>query len=145
MAIERRTPRLQFSVLCENVATDQRGSLALLGIFDGIKAQLAANAPEDYPPLPFAFFVVNQWTNGLGLFHQHTEIADPSGRDLVSSDESEFYLSSPSRSHRVQEHFRIGLREPGRYTVRVFLENECALEYHFMFDVARVRRGEGEC
>lgn len=125
--IGRKRPLLQASVLCDNVAVDNLGRPAFLACWSVVKSNLA-------PPIPLSFVVSNIWTNGIGLWHQHTAVHGPAGELIARSEESELFLSSVARSYRIDERFAIQLVEGGQHTVRVYLDNDVVAEYHFIVD-----------
>lgn len=128
------TPRLQFSVMCRQVLNDNTGPTSFIDVFNGLRVTAAPEVPGGPPSCSLSFFVVNQWTGGIGVFHQHTEIRDPEGSLFAQSDEVEFALTSRGGAHRVYEFFQVGIHLPGRYIVQIMLENDCLLEYFFPVD-----------
>lgn len=124
----KKKPVLQHSVLCENVALDNVGRPAFLGCWSVLKS----NQPG---PVPITFVVSNLWTNGVGLWNQHTSIHGPEGQQIAASDEAQIFLTSVARGFRVDERFGIALTEAGQHTVKIHLDNEVVLEYHFLLDL----------
>jgi hypothetical protein len=122
--IPSRPPALQFSILYDNLATDPLGKPVLIGPYDEIRS----NAP---PPLNYVLLISNQWTNGQGAWRQHIEISDPNGAQFAASQETEFYLMSRATAARIDERFLAALHIPGRYTIRIFRNNDQVLEYFF--------------
>lgn len=130
MSIEgtSKRPYLQLSLLYQRLGIDELGGPIYLGLFDNIQGPF---------PLQILFVVSNQYTNGFGMHRQYTQITGPDGEEIAQSPESTFHMQSLIGGSRIDERFGVAFTKEGRYTIRVSLDGQLAIEYYFMVREAK--------
>lgn len=119
---ERKTPILQFSVLCDGIAAPQEmpGKPVFVGVFSNLLR------PTTIPQ----FFIANRWINGFGEHTQSISILDPELREVVRMKEESFSLSSEAHAHDMYTAFiNTNFPKAGVYWVKIELNGQLALSY----------------
>lgn len=115
-------PILQFSVLCDGVATPQemRSKPVFIGVFSSILR------PMTIPQ----FFIVNRWINGLGEHSQIITILDPELKQLAKIEEQKFVLPLKVNTADIISAFvNLNFSKPGVYWIRIELDGKTAMSY----------------
>lgn len=118
--IER--PIVQFSVLCDGIATPQemRGKPVFIGIF----SQLLR--PMTIPQ----FFIANRWISGLGEHTQIIKILDPELKEIAKTNAQKFNLKSKVESADLVNAFvNLNFPKAGVYWVKIELDDKIAMSY----------------
>jgi len=121
-------PILQFSVLCDGVATPKEtgNKPVFIGIFN------ALGGPRTIPQ----FFIINRWINGTGEHTQKIEILDPELKPILEPSEQKFLLPSKVEAADIFHGFiNLNFSKSGVYWVKILLDGELAMSYPFpVFD-----------
>jgi len=132
-------PQLWFGLLCEGLASDQRGRLNFQAVFNQI-AYLDPPEGTGVPPNAFLNgFLAVGFTEGLGQFRATVQLCDVDGHVLWDRPEGawEFSLGpGESASAVLVQQVQYWLREPGRYHFRIRMTPNDA-EYQIPFEAAR--------
>ena len=115
-------PILQFSVLCDGVATPQemRNKPVFIGVFSSVLK------PMTIPQ----FFIVNRWINGLGEHSQIITILDPELKQIAKIEEQKFNLQSKVAAADIVSAFvNLNFPKPGVYWIKIELDNKTAMSY----------------
>ncbi len=115
-------PSLQFSVMCDGVATPQQTGNK--PVFIGVFAALVRTTTVPQ------FFIANRWINGLGEHTQTLRILDPELKEVARVADYKFILSSKVQSADIYSGFvNINFGKPGVYWIRIELDGKLALSY----------------
>ncbi len=121
-------PILQFSVLCDGIATPQE--IGNKPVFIGVFSSLLR--PMTVPQ----FFIANRWINGTGEHVQAIKILDPDLKELAKTENQKFILASKVNSADLFSAFvNLNFSKAGVYWIRVELDDKLAMSYPFpVFD-----------
>ncbi len=116
-------PALLYSVLCDDVWSEDNGNFILLGLFETIGAR---EFPAAHPTL----FILSGCSAGAGKFSQYSRILDPSGHELARDRETLFELANLKSRHSVIARFNnLELPQPGEYAMEVLLNGDLKVRY----------------
>lgn len=123
---ENRTERpiLQFSVLCDGIATPQEmgNKPVFIGVFNSLLRPMTV--PQ--------FFIANRWINGTGDHSQVIKILDPELKELAKTNAQKFILESKVNSADLFSAFvNLNFTKTGVYWIRVELDDKLAMSYPF--------------
>jgi hypothetical protein len=116
-------PRLQFSILCDEVVAKPDGKMVFWGVFGGLSA-LAF--PATHPRM----FCATGWIGGSGEFHETVQLFSPDRTQALI--ELHHPINSPSifaSTTNVYDLRGITFPEPGVYWMVVKLGQQVVLEY----------------
>lgn len=144
----RVKPSLQALLVCDRVETSPDGTHTLHRVIDrwhiGMEIEIeeppleVAKPPEVSVPLEFTIYT--RWGAGVGHFRQHVALTNPSG-ETVEFGEKDFWLPNKAASQAMLGRARIGVSEPGHYTLSAFLDNEKVGEYVIVVELTtRIRQ-----
>jgi hypothetical protein len=124
MQMSPRDPALQFSVMCLDLAEEERKPPTLQYLFYELP----------FPQLPYRmdrFHVINCWTNGQGQFWQSVKILNPARtKTFIETGEQPFTLEDPYTPQLMINIFAdLEFTEQGQYWVQSFLNETLILEY----------------
>lgn len=120
--VRSERPILQFSVLCDAVATPQE--IGNKPVFIGVFSQI--QRPSGVPQ----FFVANRWINGLGEHTQRVRILGPDLSEIARSADFKFVLPTRTHSQDVFNGFvNLSFSKAGVYWVAVDLDDKLAVSY----------------
>lgn len=120
--IER--PILQFSVLCDGVATPQE--IGNKPVFIGVFSRLLK--PATVPQ----FFIANRWINGIGEHTQTIKILDPDLKEIAKIENQKFILTSKADSADLFSAFvNLNFSKAGVYWIKIELDTKPAMSYPF--------------
>ncbi|MBI5124459.1 MAG: hypothetical protein HZA72_03475 [Candidatus Omnitrophica bacterium] len=127
-------PNLQFSVVCDDVRREDNGKFMILGIFEAINA-------KEFPARHGTLFVVNRWCKGEGEFTQKIRIISTSDKEMVFQTEDQpFQLNDIDTHHTIVSRFNnLMFKNPGKYWVEIFLNNELILNYPIMLKQMEIK------
>ena len=118
--MEKNKPVLQFSVLCDGVASPDTKAV-FIGVFSSFIR------PGNMAP----FFVVNRWIYGKGDFRQKVAIKTPDLKHVIhEAPERKFSLKEEFGAHNIVNGFvNVNFEKPGVYWVEVSLDDEVVMSY----------------
>lgn len=115
-------PIIQFSVLCDGIATPQemRGKPVFIGIFNQLLK------PMTIPQ----FFIANRWISGVGEHTQVIKILDPELKEIAKTNAQKFNLKSKVESADLVNAFvNLNFPKAGVYWVKIELDDKIAMSY----------------
>lgn len=111
-------------MLYQEIGFDQLGKPIFIGPYNMMQTgSLPVNA---------LLLVSNQWTNGVGMHRQNSQILGPEDEVLIESDVVDFFLKDALAAHRVDHRMGVTFTSEGRYKIRVLLNDRAAIEYYFV-------------
>lgn len=120
MANIKIKPRLNYTILCDDVRQELGGKFSLMGLFESIYA-------NSFPAVHPRFAIVNEWTGGKGDFKLTIRLLGTNKKDALSESESTISLFSETQRHRdIAVRFNTTFTMPGTYWVQVLLDGEQA-------------------
>lgn len=115
-------PILQFSVLCDGVATPQEtgNKPVFIGVFSSLLR------PMTIPQ----FFIADRWINGFGEHIQLIKVLDPKLKEIARTIEQKFALPSKVNSADIFSAFvNLNFSKSGVYWIKIELDNVAAMSY----------------
>lgn len=113
-------PRLNYTILCDDVRQEMGGKFSLMGLFESIYA-------NTFPALHHRFAIVNEWTGGKGQFQVKIRLLAPDREQVLSESESRITLFNENQRHRdISLRFNTTFAAPGTYWVEMLLDEERA-------------------
>lgn len=115
-------PILQFSVLCDGIATPEEMNKkpVFIGVFSSLLKPMVI--PQ--------FFVVNRWINGLGEHEQTIRIMDPDLKEIANTGKQKFLLASKVNSADIFFGFvNLNFSKAGVYWIKVEINGKTAMAY----------------
>jgi len=114
----RIKPRLNYTLLCDDVRQEMGGKFSLMGLFESIYA----NA---FPTLHHCFAIVNEWTGGKGEFTVKIRLLTPDSQNIISESETKISLFNEVQRHRdISVRFNTTFKVPGAYFIETLLDDE---------------------
>jgi hypothetical protein len=111
-------PKLNYTLLCDDVRQELGGKFSLMGLFESIYA----NA---FPAVHPRFAIVNEWTGGKGDFKLKIRLLSPNKQEILSESEATLKLFSETQRHRdISVRFNTTFNAPGTYWVEMLLDDE---------------------
>lgn len=115
-------PIIQFSVLCDGIATPQE--INNKPVFIGVFSRLLK--PMTIPQ----FFIANRWISGVGEHSQIIKILDPELKEIAKTASQKFNLGSKVESADLVNAFvNLNFSKAGVYWVKVELDDKIAISY----------------
>ena len=115
-------PIIQFSVLCDGVATPQE--INNKPVFIGVFSRLLK--PMTIPQ----FFIANRWISGIGEHSQTIKILDPELKELAKTEAQKFNLGSKVESADLLNAFvNLNFSKAGVYWIKIELDDKIAMSY----------------
>ncbi len=120
MAITKIKPRLNFTLICDDVRQEMGGKFSLMGLFESIYA-------STFPALHHRFAIVNEWSGGKGDFSIRIRLLTPDRTQVLSESESRLSLFNESQRHRdISIRYNTTFKVPGTYWVETLVDGEQA-------------------
>ncbi len=120
MASPKTKPRLNYTLMCDDVRREMGGKFSLMGLFESIFATA-------FPAVHRQFAIVNEWTGGKGEFMVKIRLLTPNRDQVLSESESKLALFSETQRHRdIAIRYDTSFRFPGTYWIETLLDNEQA-------------------
>ncbi len=120
MAITKIKPRLNFTLICDDVRQEMGGKFSLMGLFESIYA-------STFPALHHRFAIVNEWSGGKGEFSIRIRLLSPDRAQILSESESRLSLFNESQRHRdISIRHNTTFKVPGTYWVETLIDGEQA-------------------
>jgi hypothetical protein len=118
MAITKIKPRLNYTLLCDDVRQEMGGKFSLMGLFESIYA-------NSFPALHHRFAIINEWIGGKGDFMIKIRLLTPDSRQILSESESKLSLYSETQRHRdISVRFNTTFKAPGTYWIETLVDDE---------------------
>ena len=115
-------PIIQFSVLCDGVATPQE--INNKPVFIGIFSRLLR--PMTIPQ----FFIANRWISGTGEHSQTIKILDPELKEIAKTEPQKFNMASKVESTDLLNAFvNLNFSKAGVYWIKIELDDKIAMSY----------------
>jgi len=115
-------PIIQFSVLCDGVATPQE--INNKPVFIGVFSRLLK--PMTIPQ----FFIANRWISGVGEHSQTIKILDPELKEIAKTQPQKFNLGSKVDSVDLLNAFvNLNFSKAGVYWIKIELDDKIAMSY----------------
>ncbi len=120
MATVKIKPRLNFTLLCDDVRQELGGKFSLMGLFENIYANV-------FPAVHPRFAIVNEWIGGKGEFTIKIRLLAPNKEDVLSESESKISLFSETQRHRdISVRFNTTFNMPGTYRIETLIDGDRA-------------------
>jgi hypothetical protein len=120
MAITKIKPRLNFTLICDDVRQEMGGKFSLMGLFESIYS-------STFPALHHRFAIVNEWSGGKGEFSIRIRLLTPDRAQVLSESESRLSLFNESQRHRdISIRYNTTFKVPGTYWVETLVDGEQA-------------------
>ena len=120
MTERKELPRLNFTIICDDVREEVGGKFSLMGLFESIFAPA-------FPVLHHRFAIVNEWIGGRGEFSVRIRLIAPDRTTILSETESKLALFSQTQRHRdITVRFNTTFQVPGTYWVEMLVDGQQA-------------------
>ncbi len=118
MAAIKIKPKLNYSILCDDVRQEMGGKFSLMGLFESIYA-------NSFPAIHPRFAIVNEWVGGKGDFRLKIRLLNVNKQEVLSESESTMSLYSEAQRHRdIAVRFNTSFPVPGTYWLQMLLDDE---------------------
>jgi len=118
MAGNKIKPKLNFTILCDDVRPELGGKFSLMGLFECIYS-------NSFPTLHPRFAIVNEWTGGKGEFVVKIRLLAPDQEQVLSETESRLTLHNEKQRHRdISVRLNSSFKVPGTYWIETLLDEE---------------------
>ena len=118
MADTKIKPRLNYTLLCDDVRQEMGGKFSLMGLFESIYA-------NSFPALHHRFAIINEWMGGKGDFLIKIRLLTPDSRQVLSESESKLSLYNETQRHRdISIRFNTTFKAPGTYWIETLVDDE---------------------
>jgi hypothetical protein len=120
MSADKTTPKLNFTLLCDDVRQELGGKYSLMGLFESIFAGA-------FPATHRRFAIVSEWSGGKGEFSVRTRLLAPDREQVLSESETKLVLFNELQRHRdISVRFDTTFRTPGAYWIETLLDGKQA-------------------
>ena len=118
MASMKIKPKLNYTILCDDVRQEMGGKFSLMGLFESIYA-------NSFPAVHPRFAIVNEWTGGKGDFKLTIRLLGTNKKDVLSESDSTMSLFSETQRHRdIAVRFNTTFSASGTYWIELLLDGE---------------------
>jgi hypothetical protein len=118
MAGNKIKPKLNYTLLCDDVRQETGGKFSLMGLFESIYS-------TSFPTLHPRFAIVNEWSGGRGDFVVKIRLLAPDREQVLSESESKLSLFNETQRHRdISIRLNSSFKMPGTYWIETLLDNE---------------------
>jgi hypothetical protein len=118
MASTKVKPRLNYTLLCDDVRQEMGGKFSLMGLFESIYANV-------FPAIHPRFAIVNEWIGGKGEFTVKIKLLSPNKEEVLSESEARISLFSETQRHRdISVRFNTTFPTPGTYWLETLVDDE---------------------
>jgi hypothetical protein len=115
-----KSPKLLYSILCDDVRIEMGNKLSLMGIFENVFLQT-------FPAVILRFAAVNHWI-GAGDFQTQVRILSPDGREVAASAPSKFRIEPDGYADNVTFFANVSLDRAGTYAVQTAIDGKLIAE-----------------
>ncbi len=120
MANTNIKPRLNYTLICDDVRQELGGKFSLMGLFESIYT-------KSFPAVHYRFAIVNEWSGGKGEFTVRIRLLAPDREQVLSESRTKLTLFDESQRHRdISIRFNTTFNVPGAYWVETLLDDEQA-------------------
>ena len=120
MADKKIKPRLNYTLLCDDVRQEMGGKFSLMGLFESVYS-------NTFPALHPRFAIVNDWSGGKGDFISRLRLLAPDQQQVLSESESKINLFNESQHHRdISIRFNSTFNAPGTFWIETLLDGDRA-------------------
>jgi hypothetical protein len=120
MASMKIKPKLNYTILCDDVRQEMGGKFSLMGLFESIYA-------NSFPAVHPRFAIVNEWMGGKGDFKLTIRLLGTNKKDVLSESDSTMSLFSETQRHRdIAVRFNTTFSASGTYWIEMLLDGEQA-------------------
>jgi hypothetical protein len=113
-------PRLNYTLICDDVRQEVGGKFSLMGLFESIYA-------NSFPAVHYRFAIVNEWSGGKGDFTVRIRLLAPDQMQVLSESQTKLSLFDETQRHRdISIRFNTTFKLPGTYWVETLLDDEQA-------------------
>jgi hypothetical protein len=120
MTMAKIKPRLNYTLLCDDVRQEMGGKFSLMGLFESIYS-------NTFPAMHPRFAIVNEWTGGNGEFLSRVRLLAPDQKQVLSESDAKINLFNESQRHRdISVRFNSTFNVPGTYWIETLLDGERA-------------------
>lgn len=120
MANPKIKPRLNYTLLCDDVRQELGGKFSLMGLFESISAGI-------FPATHHRFAIINEWTGGKGEFEVRIRLLAPDREQVLSETASRLSLFNETQRHRdISIRYNTTFKVPGTYWIETLLDGEPA-------------------
>ncbi len=120
MAGTKIKPRLNYTIICDDVRQEMGGKFSLMGLFESIYA-------GTFPALHHHFAIVNEWSGGRGEFTVRIRLLAPDQEQVLSESESKLSLFNEAQRHRdISIRYNTTFKVPGTYWIETLVDGERA-------------------
>ena len=118
MTNQKTKPRLNYTLLCDDVRQEMGGKFSLMGLFESIFS-------TTFPALHHRFAIINEWSGGKGEFRSRIRLLAPDQKQIISESETSINLYNESQRHReISMRFNTTFTVPGTYWVETLVDDE---------------------
>jgi hypothetical protein len=118
MASTKIIPRLNYTLLCDDVRQELGGKFSLMGLFESIHANV-------FPAIHPRFAIVNELTGGKGEFIVKIKLLSPNKAEVLSESETKISLYNETQRHRdISVRFNTTFSTPGTYWLETLVDGE---------------------
>ncbi len=120
MAGTKIKPRLNYTIICDDVRQEMGGKFSLMGLFESIYA-------GTFPALHHRFVIVNEWSGGRGEFTVRIRLLAPDREQVLSESETKLSLFNETQRHRdISIRYNTTFKVPGTYWIETLVDGEQA-------------------
>jgi len=120
MTDKKIKPRLNYTLICDDVRQEMGGKFSLMGLFESIYA-------ATFPATHHRFAIVNEWVGGRGEFIAKIRLLAPDREFVLSESESKLTLFNEAQRHRdISIRFNTTFKVPGNYWIEMLIDGEQA-------------------
>jgi hypothetical protein len=120
MAGTKIKPRLNYTIICDDVRQEMGGKFSLMGLFESIYA-------GTFPALHHRFAIVNEWSGGKGEFTVRIRLLAPDREQVLSESETRLSLFNETQRHRdISIRYNTTFKVPGTYWIETLVDGEQA-------------------
>lgn len=113
-------PKLNYTILCDDVRQEMGGKFSLMGLFESIYA-------NTFPAVHPRFAIVNEWTGGKGEFQLKIRLLSSTKKEVLSESEASMNLYSETQRHRdISVRFNTTFAAPGTYWIEMLVDGQQA-------------------
>ncbi len=113
-------PRLNYTIICDDVRQEMGGKFSLMGLFESIYA-------GTFPALHNRFAIVNEWSGGKGEFTVRIRLLAPDQKQVLSESEAKLSLFNETQRHRdISIRYNTTFKVPGTYWIEMLIDGEQA-------------------
>lgn len=111
-------PRLNYTLICDDVRQEVGGKFSLMGLFESIFAHA-------FPAVHHRFAIVNEWVGGRGEYTVKIRLLAPDREQVLSESQTRLALFDETQRHRdISVRYNTTFKTPGTYWIETLLDGE---------------------